>query len=171
MELLPFPSLLILFSSFLFLSVVVKIVKKMKFIDSKKKLPPWPWKLPFICNLHQVVGSLPHRILRDLADQMDRECAPIAWDIVMAPYGNYWRQVRKICTVEPLTAKRVQSFESIRQEEVSDLVKYISSNQGSPINLTKKIFSMTYGITSRAAFSNICKGRDSYSIVVDEIMK
>ncbi|KAK5772748.1 hypothetical protein PVK06_049042 [Gossypium arboreum] len=92
-------------------------------------------------------------------------------DIVMAPYGNYWRQVRKICTVEPLTAKRAQSFESIRQEEVSDLVKYISSNQGSPINLTKKIFSMTYGITSRAAFSNICKGRDSYSIVVDEIMK
>ncbi|MBA0699654.1 hypothetical protein Goari_001266, partial [Gossypium aridum] len=73
--------------------------------------------------------------------------------------------------VELLTAKRVQSFESIRQEEVSGLVKYISSNQGSPINLTKKIFSLTYGITSRAAFGKICKDKDSYSVVVEEIIK
>ncbi|MBA0783751.1 hypothetical protein Gotri_001409, partial [Gossypium trilobum] len=62
---------------------------------------------------------------------MDHVISYDSRDIVMAPYGNYWRQVRKICTVELLTAKRVQSFESIRQEEVSGLVKYISSNQGS----------------------------------------
>ncbi|MBA0820721.1 hypothetical protein Gohar_019774, partial [Gossypium harknessii] len=161
---------------------------------------------------HQLVGSLPHRILRDLANQhgplihlqlgeistivvsspeiakevlvtngtifVDRPHMIAAnvitygyRDIALAPYGNYWRQLRKICTVELLTAKRVQSFESIRQEEVSGLVKYISSNQGSPINLTKKIFSLTYDITSKAAFGNTCKDRDSYIMVVDEILK
>lgn len=65
--------------------------------------------------------------------------------------------MRKICRSVLLNSKRVDSFQSIRDEEVSDLLKFISSNIGSPINLGEKIFSMTYGITARVAFGNKCE--------------
>ncbi|KAE8652614.1 cytochrome P450 71A1-like [Cucumis sativus] len=47
-------------------------------------------------------------------------------DIAFSPYGSYWRQVRKICILQLLNAKRVQSFAFIRQQEVARLVNRIS---------------------------------------------
>lgn len=72
--------------------------------------------------------------------------------IAFAPYGDYRRQVRKICTPELLNVKRVQSFWSIKEEEMLKFIEWLSSNAGYSANLTQKIFSSTYGITSRAVF-------------------
>ncbi|XP_071687334.1 premnaspirodiene oxygenase-like [Rutidosis leptorrhynchoides] len=81
-------------------------------------------------------------------------------DIALSPYGNFWRQLRKICTLELLSAKKVQSFSYIREEEVKFMIESIVSSSGSPINLSEKIYTLTNTITSRAAFGKIPKDQD-----------
>ncbi len=46
-------------------------------------------------------------------------------NIVWAPYGNYWRHLRKICTIELFTSKRLESFRPLRTQEFSQMVRAI----------------------------------------------
>ncbi|XP_058100708.1 cytochrome P450 71A1-like [Magnolia sinica] len=48
-------------------------------------------------------------------------------DLAFSPYGEYWRQVRKICVIELLSGKRVQPFTFIR-EEVGNMIKDIKDS-------------------------------------------
>ncbi|XP_065877734.1 cytochrome P450 71D445-like [Euphorbia lathyris] len=92
-------------------------------------------------------------------------------DITFSPYGDYWRQLRKITTMELLAAKRVESFRSIRDEETSKLIESIScSESGSGINLMKMITSLTYCITSRAVYGKVLKGEDVFVTCLEKIM-
>ncbi|KAH9745230.1 hypothetical protein KPL70_003988 [Citrus sinensis] len=91
--------------------------------------------------------------------------------IVFAPYGDYWREMRKISVLELLSNKRVQSFRSIREDEVWGLVEFISSNQGRPINLSEKIFTMTNDIIARAAFGRKNSDQHNFTVLLEEIMK
>ncbi|KAJ4725259.1 Cytochrome P450 [Melia azedarach] len=92
-------------------------------------------------------------------------------DIAFAPYGPYWRQLRKICVMELLSPKRVQSFRPVREDEVSNLINWIASKAGSEINLTEKIFILMCTITSRAAFGNKTKDIELFQVVIAEATK
>uniref|UniRef100_A0A0A9CKM4 Uncharacterized protein n=1 Tax=Arundo donax TaxID=35708 RepID=A0A0A9CKM4_ARUDO len=47
--------------------------------------------------------------------------------LIFAPYGEYWRQMRKVCVVELLSARQVRRMERIRRDEVSRLVESIAA--------------------------------------------
>jgi cytochrome P450 len=99
------------------------------------------------------------------ADRPESIGSKIMWydysDIVFSPYNEYWRQMRKICILELLSAKNVKSFGSIRQDEVARLVKSLRSTSGQPVNLTEKVFAFTSSITCRAAFGKVMRDRDT----------
>ncbi|GKV19425.1 hypothetical protein SLEP1_g29686 [Rubroshorea leprosula] len=89
-------------------------------------------------------------------------------NISFSPYRDYWRQIRKICMLELLSSKRVQSFKPVREEVMKDLIKWISSKAGAPINLTEKVFSSSYTMTSKGAFGKKCREQDRFETAVQQ---
>jgi len=199
---------------FIFLGLIVRKIgnTKKKDEETPSNMPDGPRKLPIIGNIHNLLCSLPHRKLRDLALKYgplmhlqlgevstivvsSAECAMevmkthdinfatrpkvLAIDVInynctniaFAPYGNYWRQLRKICTLELLSQKRVNSYQPIREEELFNLVKRIDGNKGYPINLTEAVLSSIYTIASRAAFGKKFKDHEKFISVITKITK
>ncbi|KAL2906597.1 Cytochrome P450 71D10 [Bienertia sinuspersici] len=76
-------------------------------------------------------------------------------DIALCPYGEYWRQVRKIATVELFTGRRIQEFRSSREDGVMDFMKSLvtQAKDGSVVNLTAKLFALTFDLTLRMAIN------------------
>ncbi|KVH92100.1 cytochrome P450 [Cynara cardunculus var. scolymus] len=93
-------------------------------------------------------------------------------DIVLAPYGEYWRQLRKLCTLELLSVKKVKSFQSLREEECWNLVQEVkASGSGRPVDLSENIFKMIATILSRAAFGKGIKDQKEFTEIVKEILR
>ncbi|KAM7502685.1 hypothetical protein LguiB_001589 [Lonicera macranthoides] len=95
--------------------------------------------------------------------------------MAFAPYGDYWRQMRKICTLELLTVKKVRSFAFIREDEVWHLLESIKSSISSSrspaiINISAKIASLTSSIVCRASFGSKCKDQDALIKLIQEII-
>ncbi|KAK2974661.1 hypothetical protein RJ640_030269 [Escallonia rubra] len=74
-------------------------------------------------------------------------------DLAFAPYGQYWREVRKTVVLELLSAKRVQFFEAIREEEVARMISSIAhSSLNCSINLSEMTLLLANNVICRVAF-------------------
>ncbi|XP_061952972.1 cytochrome P450 71AP13-like [Populus nigra] len=76
-------------------------------------------------------------------------------DIAFAPYGAYWRNIRKICILELLSAKRVQWYSFVREEEVARLIHRIAESYPGTTNLSKMI-----GLYANDVLCRVALGRD-----------
>ncbi|XP_027362671.1 cytochrome P450 71D8-like [Abrus precatorius] len=91
-------------------------------------------------------------------------------DIAFAPYGDYWRQIRKVCTLELLSAKKVQSFSYIREDETAKFIESIKLSAGSEINLTSRISSLVSAFVFRAAFGNISTDQREFANLQTQVV-
>ncbi|TYH51126.1 hypothetical protein ES332_D10G252800v1 [Gossypium tomentosum] len=76
-------------------------------------------------------------------------------DIAFAPYGEYWRQQKKLSVVELLSHRRVHSFQFVRDEEVELLINKIrrACLKGDSINLSEMLMLVSSNIVSRCVIS------------------
>jgi hypothetical protein len=79
--------------------------------------------------------------------------------------------MRKICVLELLSAKRVQSFSYIREDENAKFIQSIQSSANSTINLTSRIFSMVTSVISRAAFGDKSNDQDEFVDLVRKVVE
>jgi hypothetical protein len=80
-------------------------------------------------------------------------------DLVFGTYGVQWRQLRKLCVLELLSASRVQSFQRIREEEVARFLRSLAASAAidATVDLSKMISSFINDAFVRESIGSRCK--------------
>ncbi|CAO2175184.1 unnamed protein product [Urochloa humidicola] len=73
-------------------------------------------------------------------------------DMAFAPYGERWRQARRVGVLHLLSARRVQSFRRVREQEAAAMVDRV--RRDAAVNLNAVLISYTNAVISRAAFGD-----------------
>ncbi|XP_037480929.1 zealexin A1 synthase-like [Triticum dicoccoides] len=97
-------------------------------------------------------------------------------DILFSPYGDLWRQLRRICLLELMSARRVLSFRHIREDEVAALIGYITDECArgggcTVVEIGQLITRTVNDIVVRSAVGGRCPRRDEFLHVLDRSVK
>ncbi|KAJ0969477.1 hypothetical protein J5N97_022354 [Dioscorea zingiberensis] len=82
-------------------------------------------------------------------------------DLSLAPYGDHWRNLRKVSVTNLLSVRRVQSFRASREDEVAHLMdKIISQASSSPseaLNMSDLFRCFTIDMLCRAVMGKLSR--------------
>ncbi|CAL9122890.1 unnamed protein product [Musa textilis] len=120
-----------------------------------------------IMKTHDIsFASRPTNLILQTATYGDR-------GIGFTSYGFHWRELRKMSIVELLSAKRVQSFRFIREEEAHNLVQSIVllSDTGSTVNLSRKFALLANDIVARSIIGSKCKYQKDFLRIVTQTLE
>ncbi|XP_014506577.1 cytochrome P450 71A1 isoform X1 [Vigna radiata var. radiata] len=73
-------------------------------------------------------------------------------DVAFTPYGDEWRQKRKVTVLELVSMKSVRSVQFIRLEEVAEMmgaIREACANETASVNLSELLIALTNNIMSR----------------------
>ncbi|KAM0057135.1 putative cytochrome P450 [Helianthus debilis subsp. tardiflorus] len=76
-------------------------------------------------------------------------------DLIWADYGPHYVKVRKVCTLELFTPKRLEALRPIREDEVSAMVESIYNDSAHPDKVGKSL--VMRGYLGAVAFNNITR--------------
>ncbi|XP_030526040.1 3,9-dihydroxypterocarpan 6A-monooxygenase [Rhodamnia argentea] len=92
---------------------------------------------------------------------------------IMAPYGDYWRFMKKLCMTRLLAVPQLESFLDVREEEVERLVRSVieSARGGKVSDLSKELTTFTNNVICRMVMSTRCSGTANDAKEINKLLK
>ncbi|CAJ1938003.1 unnamed protein product [Sphenostylis stenocarpa] len=103
----------------------------------------------------------------------------IAWDqrnLSFGQYGSYWRNMRKMCTLELLSHAKINSFRPLREEELDLFIKHLreAANDGAAVDLSAKVSTLTADMACRMILGKKYMDQDldekGFKAIMQEVM-
>ncbi|XP_014516973.1 cytochrome P450 CYP736A12-like [Vigna radiata var. radiata] len=103
----------------------------------------------------------------------------VSWgqrNLAFAEYGSYWRNMRKMCTLELLSQTKINSFRSMREEELDLLIKLLkeAANDGAAVDISAKVSKYSLDMACRMILGKKFMDQDlddkGFEAVMTEIM-
>ncbi|KAL8261109.1 hypothetical protein R6Q59_025158 [Mikania micrantha] len=85
--------------------------------------------------------------------------------LVWSPYGDHWRNLRRISSIELLSIHRLNEFHDIRVDECNLLVRKLMSSGSSPVNMKSAFFELTLNVMMRMISGKRYFGGDAPAMV------
>ncbi|KAM3325334.1 cytochrome 71AU50 [Capsicum chacoense] len=98
-------------------------------------------------------------------------------NMILAKYGVYWRNMRKLCTVHLLSNHKIHSFQSMRKQEVELLIESLKEEARDrvAVDLSAKITSLNANLTCLMVFGKKYMDEDldkrGFKVVVQEVVR
>nr|KYP67580.1 Cytochrome P450 750A1 family [Cajanus cajan] len=103
----------------------------------------------------------------------------ILWEqrnLGFSKYGSYWRNMRKMCTLELLSQTKINSFQPMREEELDLLIKRLreAANDGDVVDVSAKVATLSADMSCRMIFGKKYMdkelGQKGFKAEVQELM-
>ncbi|KAG8383465.1 hypothetical protein BUALT_Bualt04G0016000 [Buddleja alternifolia] len=98
-------------------------------------------------------------------------------NILFAPYGPYWRNIRKLCTLELLSQLKIKQFQPMRRAELGLLVNSLkqAAELRNTVDISERVLAASRDMTCLMVFGRKFSDRDldekGFKAVIDEIMQ
>ena len=77
--------------------------------------------------------------------------------MAFAAYGSYWWNVRKLCTLQLLSASKIESFDAVRGEELGSLVEWLKGAAAAHevVDVSRKVRELVADISCRIILGKV----------------
>lgn len=92
-------------------------------------------------------------------------------DFSFAPYGRYWKFMKKLCMSQLLGGHTLDLLQPIRRDERKRLVDFLVKKAGKTLDMRSELIKMTNNVISRMIMSQRCSGDENEAEVVRKLIQ